>query len=138
MGKVTVQIKLQNSGDLELLAAGKRKRSPRTVVTDALVDTGATRLYLKASIIQHLGLRELDQVQSLTMSNRREPRRVFSAVDIEIQGRSGTFRVIELPNELPNVVGQIPLEEMDWVVDLKNRKLIPNPEHKDGVMCEDF
>ena len=138
MGKVTVQIKLQNSGDLELLAVGKRKQPARTVVTDALVDTGATRLYLKSSVIKRLGLREMDTVQSLTMSNRREPRRVFSAVDIEIQGRSGTFRVVELPDELPNIVGQIPLEEMDWVVDLKNRKLIPNPEHKDGVMCEDF
>ncbi|HZV36161.1 MAG TPA: hypothetical protein VFB72_16410 [Verrucomicrobiae bacterium] len=38
----------------------------------------------------------------------------------------------------PNIVGQIPLEAMDWVVDCKNQKLIPNPEHKHGEMCDDF
>ena len=138
MGKVTVQIKVQNTDDLAMAALGKRRRPRRIAVIDALVDTGATRLYLKSAIIKQLGLRELEQVQSLTMSNRCELRRVFSAVDIEIQGRSGTFRVVELPDELPNIVGQIPLEEMDWVVDLNRRRLIPNPEHKDGVMCEDF
>ena len=138
MGKVTVQIKVQNTDDLAMVALGKRRRSPRIAVTDALVDTGAMRLYLKSTIIKQLGLRELEQVQSLTMSNRCELRRVFSAVDLEINGRSGTFRVVELPDELPNIVGQIPLEEMDWVVDSKHRRLIPNPEHKDGVLCKDF
>jgi len=27
---------------------------------------------------------------------------------------------------------------MDWVVDLKNRRLIPNPEHKHGELADEF
>jgi hypothetical protein len=39
---------------------------------------------------------------------------------------------------LPNIVGQIPLEDLDWVVDCRNRKLIPNPEHKHGELSDEF
>ena len=138
MGRVTVKIKVQNTDDIALAASRRRSRPPRTIEVEALVDTGATHFYLKSSVIKQLGLRKVDEIASLTMSNRREPRTVYSAVDLEIQGRSGTFRVVELPDQSPNIVGQIPLEEMDWVVDMENRRLIPNPQHKDGVMCEDF
>lgn len=62
----------------------------------------------------------------------------FSNVDLEIQGRSASFEVVELPDELPNVVGQTPLEILDWVVDTRSRKLIPNPAHPHGEMCDDF
>jgi hypothetical protein len=72
------------------------------------------------------------------MSDRAEVRRVFSPVKLEIQGRSGAFEVVELPDTLPNVIGQIPLEHMDWVVDLKNRRLIANPEHRRGEMADEF
>ena len=48
---------------------------------------------------------------------------------IELMGRHGDFGVIEVPETVPNLVGQIPLEEMDFVVDPKGRRLIPNPEH---------
>ena len=33
---------------------------------------------------------------------------------------------------------QIPLEYLDFVVDSKNRKLIPNPEHGDKQMSEEY
>ncbi len=138
MGKVTIQIKLQNWGDLELIATGKRKRPARLAEVEALVDTGAVKLYLQHTLIVQLGLRPIGEVTSRTMSNRRETRRVFSPVDLEIQGRSGQFSVIEIPDDLRNLVGQIPLEDLDLVVDCQGRKLIPNPQHKDGVMYDEF
>jgi hypothetical protein len=36
---------------------------------------------------------------------------------------------MEGPNELPVLIGQIPLEHLDFVVDLRNRTLIGNPAH---------
>lgn len=138
MGKVVARIKVENWSDTEMVAAGFRKEKPRSLETDALVDTGAVKFYLKSSVIKQLGLRPVGEVTSRTMSDRTETRKVFSPAFLEIQGRSGRFDVIELPDSLPNIVGQIPLEDMDWVVDCKNQKLIPNPEHKHGEMCEDF
>ena len=82
LGKVTIQIKLKNWGDLELVATGKRKRAPRMVETEALVDTGAGQLYLQRALIEKLGLPPIGTATSRTMSNRTETRQVFSPVDL--------------------------------------------------------
>ncbi len=73
-----------------------------------------------------------------TMSNRSETRKVYAPVVLEIQGRTGRFDVVEVPDSLPNIVGQIPLEDLDWVVDCRNQTLIPNPEHKNGELADEF
>jgi len=138
MGKVTTQIKVENWLDAELVRAGARKEKPRSVETDALVDTGAVKFYLKSSVIKQLGLHPVGEHRSRTMSNRSESRTVFSPVALEIQGRTGRFDVVEIPDSLPNIIGQIPLEDMDWVVDCRNQKLIPNPEHKNGELADEF
>ena len=138
MGKITTQIKVQNWEDLTLLALGHTNQTPRTFEGEAIVDTGAVHLYLRASVIQQLGLREIRTWTSRTMSNRVEARRVFSPVDLEIMGRSGTFEVVELPDELPNVVGQIPLEFMDWVIDMSAHRLTGNPEHGGEWIDEEY
>jgi|ERR1043166_641778 clan AA aspartic protease len=138
MGKVVIRIKAANWSDIELFALGQTNRPPRFVEADALVDTGATGLYLKASVINQLGLRQIGERTSLTMSNRRETRRLFAPVDLEIQGRNTQYQVMELPDDLPNIVGQIPLESMDWVIDPAGRKLIGNPEHGGELLHEEF
>jgi len=138
MGKVTTRIKVENWLDAELLAVGARTEKPRTVETEALVDSGAVKFYLKSSIIRELGLRPIGEIKSRTMSARSEARKVFSPVSLEIQGRTGRFDVVEVPDALPNIIGQIPLEDLDWVVDCRNQKLIPNPEHKHGELSDEF
>jgi predicted aspartyl protease len=138
MGKLTVRFIAVNYDDQSDVARKRTKRKPRQVEADALVDTGATRLYLQHQVIETLGLRPVSEVTSRTMSDREEKRIVFSPVELEIQGRKGLFDVIELPDTLPNIIGQIPLEHLDWVVDLKNRTLLPNPEHKHGEMSDEF
>jgi predicted aspartyl protease len=138
MGKVITPIKVENWLDAELVAAGSRKEKPRTVETEALVDTGAVKFFLKSSVIQTLGLRAIGEIQMRTMSNRSETRKVYAPVVLEIQGRTGRFDVVEVPDSLQNIVGQIPLEDLDWVVDCRNQKLIPNPEHKNGELADEF
>ncbi|MBI3878899.1 MAG: hypothetical protein HY301_02410 [Verrucomicrobia bacterium] len=138
MGKVTIHFTATNYDDVADAARRKSARKARKVSAEALVDTGATRLYLQSKIIKALGLRATSEISSRTMSDRSEKRMVYSPVDLEIQGRRGTFEVIALPDTLPNVIGQIPLEHLDWVVDMRNRRLIPNPEHKHGELADDF
>ena len=138
MGKVHVPFKATNYDDLSDLARKRTKRRPRQVEAEALVDTGATRLYLQRRVVAALGLRLVGHVTSRTMSDRAEKRSVFSPVELEIQGRSGHFDVIELPDILPNFIGLIPLEHLYWVVDSRLRMLIPNPEHKHGELADEF
>ncbi len=137
MDKVIVKIKLTNQGDLVLRAAKVLKGKPRTVEAEALVDTGATRLYLQTNLIKSLGLRRESEVQSKTTNGVRR-RAVYSPVKLELMGRYGNFDVVEVDDDVPNLLGQIPLEYLDFVVHPKAQKLIPNPEHGDKQMSEEY
>jgi predicted aspartyl protease len=137
MGKVQIKIKLTNLFDL---GAQHRKLStakPREVEAEALVDTGATRLYLKPSVIRALGLETVDSVVSQT-GNGPAKRSVYESVRLEVQGRYGDLNVVEVGENVPNLLGQIPLEYLDFVVDSKHGKLIPNPEHGGMQMSEEY
>jgi len=137
MGKVIIKIKLTNLIDLGVQHRKLSKAKPREVEVEALVDTGATRLYLKSSVIRALGLEKMETIISQT-SNGPAKRAVYEPVRLDFQSRYGNFDVVEVGENVPNLVGQIPLEYLDFVVDSKNRKLIPNPEHGGQQMCEEY
>jgi hypothetical protein len=52
--------------------------------------------------------------------------------------RRETFDVIEVPENVPNLLGQVPLEVLDLVVDARGQKLIPNPAHGGEQMTEGY
>src|SRR5437867_13369311 len=109
MGKVLVKIKLTNYSDLVLRRLKLAKTKPRTVEVEALVDTGATRLYLKPSVIKKLGLVRTDTVRSQT-TNGEAIRYKYEPVELELMQRRENFDVIEMRENVPNLLGQVPLE----------------------------
>lgn len=137
VGKVIVRLKLTNYGDLVMFNRCASKRKPRQIEVDSLVDAGATRLYLKPSVIQKLGLQRVDAVRSQT-TNGEAVRLKYEPVQLELMGRKENFDVIEVPESVPNVLGQVPLEVLDLVVDSKRQKLIPNPAHGGEQMTEEY
>ena len=54
---------------------------------------------------------------------------VYGTVRLTIQGRDCPSDVTELPDDCPVLIGQVPLELMDFVVDPGGQRLIGNPEH---------
>jgi predicted aspartyl protease len=137
MGRVTVKLKLTNQSDLVLKQHRALKRTPRQVEIEALVDTGATRLYLKPSVIKALGLRKTGEVNSRTTNGDRL-RNVYAPVRLDLMQRDGVFEVVDLDEHVPNLLGQIPLEYLDLVVDPKAQMLRPNPAHGDKLMTEEY
>ncbi|MFI5460356.1 MAG: aspartyl protease family protein [Isosphaerales bacterium] len=139
MGKVVVTAKIENLEDLFDVEKGSiSSDAVRSVeVHDALVDTGATGLLLPRSMIASLGVRPLRTRQArglggaLTIS-------MFRAVRLTIQGRDCAIDVGEIGDEFPVLVGQVPLELLDWVVDPKGQRLIGNPEHGGQHIMEVF
>jgi predicted aspartyl protease len=130
MGKVLVTAKIEN---LEDLYSAKRGLLPddqvrRIEVHDAVVDTGATTLLLPKRMIAALGLEPLRTRHSRGLGGDfLLP--VFGTVRLTIQGRDCALDVGEIGDEYPVLVGQIPLESLDWVVDAKGQRLIGNPDH---------
>ena len=137
MGKVTVTIKLTNHADLVLQEHNLLSGRPRIVETEALVDTGATKLYLKPSVIKALGLKRVKEIQSRTTNGFRRCGG-YEPVELQIFDRDGRFDVVKVDEDVPNLVGQIPLEDLDFVVDPAAQKLIPNPEHGGRQMTEEY
>lgn len=63
---------------------------------------------------------------------------IYEAVRLTIMGRSCTMDVLEVPDTVPVLIGQIPLEHLDFVVDLRDQKLIGNPRHNGEHVYEMF
>lgn len=109
----------------------------RIKVGDALVDTGATLLSLPTGLIQKLGLKK-HSVRRVTSSVGVVEAPMYDAVRLTIQGRDCTMDVIEVPDSVPVLIGQIPLEHLDFVVDPVGRRLIGNPAHGGEHMYDLF
>ncbi len=139
MGKVVVTVRIENLEDL--FDAEKGLISPDAVrsveVHDALVDTGATGLLLPKSLIASLGLRPLRIRQARGLGGT-VPMPTYRAVRLTIQGRDCAIDVGEIGDEFPVLIGQVPLELLDWVVDPNGQRLIGNPEHGGEQIMEVF
>ena len=139
MGKVLVPAKIENMEDVYAVKLGTLDPAAvRTAeVTDALVDTGATMLSMPRHLIEQLGLERLRTRRARTTTGIAEFG-VFSLVLLTIEGRDCRVDVAELPDDCPVLIGQIPLESLDFIVDPTGRRLIGNPEHGGEHMIDLF
>jgi predicted aspartyl protease len=130
MGRVLVEATVENLGDLYEVERGHRQDDQvrRVTIEEALVDTDATTLSLPTRIIQQLGLTKQSEKRVITSAGSSQAA-LYSAVRITIQDRSCTVDVMEVPDQSPPLLGQIPLEMLDFVVDPRARRLIGNPAH---------
>src|SRR5437868_220906 len=93
MGEVRVKVKLTNAADEALAEAGHLAvDGVRTIVVDALVDTGAVdtgavRSVIPANIKQQLGLKAAFQTKARCAAGRTEDVEVTTPIDMELEGR---------------------------------------------------
>jgi predicted aspartyl protease len=139
MGRVTVRAKMVN---LEDLFDATKNRLPMdqvrfVEVSDALVDTGATMLSLPRKLVERLGLRR-QRTRTARTSAGIVSFGVYEPVRLIVQDRECTIEVTEIPDDCPVLIGQVPLELLDFVVDPVNQRLIGNPEHGGEQMIDMF
>ena len=139
MGKVLVSVKIENLEDQYMANRGVIPADQiRTLtVEDALVDSGATGLMIPARLLGVLGLRPTVTRPAHTVGGPITIQK-YEAVRLTIQGRNCVVEVHEIPDPSPVLIGQIPLESMDWVIDMKNQKLIGNPAHGGEEMVDAY
>jgi predicted aspartyl protease len=139
MGRVAVAAKIENYSDLDQTERGASEPGQvRSIeVSDALIDTGATMLSLPLPLIEQLGLRRR-RTRKIRSALGVAEMGVYDAVRLTIQGRDCVVEVGELAASCPVLIGQIPLEALDWVVDPIGQRLIGNPEHNGEWMYDAF
>ena len=139
VGKVVVSAKIENLADLVRSDAGDISSDAIRAmdVNDALVDTGATMLSLPSKHIRALGLRR-HRTRTARTTAGVVSFGVYEPVRLTVQDRDCVVEVCEIPDDCPPLIGQIPLEALDFVVDLHGQKLIGNPEHGGQHMIDLF
>ena len=130
MGKVIVTAKIENLDDLLGVQTGRNTADKvRSLeVKDASVDTGANMLGMPKPMIAQLGLLPF-RTRSARTAAGTVPVTIYQWVRVTVQGRDCNCDVMELPDDCPVVIGQIPLEQLDFVIDPMKQRLIGNPDH---------
>lgn len=130
MGRVLTEATVYNLGDLIEAERGNRRPEEirKLTVSEALIDTGSTTLSMPRSLLEQIGLTKRYEKRAMTAGGECTMN-VYGTARVEIMGRDCVTDVIEIPEGSPVLIGQIPLEMMDWVVDMRNKKLIGNPAH---------
>ena len=129
MGLVYADIELISGDDVVLhrhgfLTADKIKR----ITISALVDSGAYMLVISERIKDQLDLAVIE-TQVFRLANETEIRaEVVGPVEVRFENRSTTVRAAVLPGDVEVLLGSIPMEDMDVVIDPKRQRLLVNPQ----------
>ena len=128
MGVFDVKVKLRN-WQQGLLFPGAEPDP--WIACQAVVDSGAVTLALPTEVVEQLRLVPMGEVRARTADGTPRDCRLMGIVEIEVQGRSWRGQAVELPLGTQPLLGAVPLEEMDWHISPKDKKLLPNPDSPD-------
>jgi clan AA aspartic protease len=138
MGRVVVSIAVENVNDRSRAERGEiPAEQVRRTTVEALVDTGATFLCLPEPVVAQLGL-EFDRLRETRTVSGVMTLRIYRGAKVDVQGRACTAEVMALPAGRQCLLGQIPLETLDWWIDTSTHRLVGNPEHGGQWMAEAF
>jgi clan AA aspartic protease len=124
MGLVYANIQLSNDVRPDL----------SSIMVNALVDSGAINLCLPAEVVSQLGLKARTRrvVQMADESTLEVD--VVSPVTIVFENRETTTTALVLGDEV--LLGAIPMQDMDVLIDPRNERLIVNPDHPNFAMSK--
>ena len=131
MGRFSVEVELANNKDL-ILAGAKiipPEKVRRTRVR-GVIDSGATRLVIPATIAQQLGLDMADSVTVRYADGRTAERPTATNVHLAYAGRASIFNAVVEPGRESVLIGAIVLEDLDFLVDCINQRLVPRDPNR--------
>jgi clan AA aspartic protease len=132
MGITYAEIELVSVEDLFLL---RRDRISEAEVKRfkvlALVDSGASMMAVTESIGKLLDLPKVDEMQAELADGSVIQLDVVGPVEVRFQNRRTIVNAMVLPDNSDVLLGAIPMQGMDVLVDLKREQLIVNPESPD-------
>ncbi len=130
MGLVYAEIDLISVDDLVLHRRGfLEKEKIKQITVDALVDSGAYMLTINENVRAQLDLPFIEKQFGRLADETLLELDVVGPVEVRFENRSTTVRAIVLPGNAEILLGAIPMEDMDVLIDPKQQKLLVNPAH---------
>jgi clan AA aspartic protease len=130
MGLVHADITLINGDDLAL---SRRyiigEDEIRQMPVRMLVDTGSFNLCINEEIQAQMQFPVVEKRKAITADGRIVECDMVSNVEVRFKNRATTCRAMVLPGDCEPLLGAIPLEDMDVLIDPQRQELIVNPDH---------
>ena len=131
MGRFFVEVELANDADLVRAESGAIPPDQvRRARVRGVVDSGATRLVIPASIAQQLGLEISGNATVRYADGRTAERSIAQRVRLTYGGRDSVFNAIVEPGRESALVGAIVLEDLDFFVDCTGQRLVPRDPNR--------
>jgi len=129
MGHVYANITLLNSVDVVLAKRGDiPQKNVRNVQVNAMVDSGAMTLTINDEIAEKLGLEVQDRTEVTLADGSYRECDFVGPVDVRFENRLISCNALVLPDADEILLGVIPLEGMDVLIDPVSQKLIVHPD----------
>ena len=130
MGLVYAEIDLISVDDMVLQRRGYLDKDKiKQVKVKALVDSGAYMLSINETVRAQLDLPFIEKQFGTLADETLIEVDIVGPVEIRFENRSTTVRAVVLPGDAEILLGAIPMEDMDVLIDPKQQKLLVNPKH---------
>ena len=130
MGLVYAAVRLSNAREAMLARLGQLPTEQvHTYETEALIDTGATRVVLPPFVADQLGLLRLGHTAAQYADGRYDEVDTTEPFFVEMLGRQTVAMAMVLGQQI--LLGVTVLEELDLLVDPLRQRVIPNPARPD-------
>ena len=125
MGYVNTKITLKNLDDTKLAKRGNLPEDKiRQATIDVMVDTGATTLVIDEHLFERLGLDAMAEREITLANNAKETCKVTEPLEIHWEDRFVAMSAVVVEGASEFLLGVLPLEGMDLMVDPVNQKLV--------------
>jgi clan AA aspartic protease len=130
MGFTYVNILLINGEEYRQFERKKiSEEQVKRLTVNMLVDSGAAMLAINEEICNQLDLSPLDKRPAQMADGSVVMLDVVGPIEIRFGNRRTNVDAIVLPGNAQPLLGVIPMEDMDILIDPKANELIINPEH---------
>jgi clan AA aspartic protease len=129
MGLVFAEIELLSGDDLAFFRRGRLQVDQiHRCTVRAMVDSGATMLTIPEFVKQQLDLQKVTELEAELADRSASTFEVVGPVEVRFQNRRTSVEALVVPNSRTVLLGAMPMEGMDVLVDPKRERLIVNPE----------
>jgi clan AA aspartic protease len=130
MGLIHAEIELISSDDKALARKGYLSNNQiKKIKVNALVDSGAYMLSINEEIKMQLDLVVVDEQEAELADGTLRRVEIVGPVEVRFENRRTSVDAVVLPHNTEVLLGAIPMEDMDVLIDPRQQRLIVNPAH---------
>ena len=129
MGITYADIELIRAADLILVQEGYLSADQiHQVQVSALVDSSASMLTIPRSLARLLNLQKMDEVQTELANGEVMQAEVVGPIEVRFANRRASVDAVVIEAETEVLLGAIPMQGMDVMIDSKREQLIVTPD----------